>query len=324
MHCLLLSLVVLVQGLEVRTCSTLTEKKCVPCEGGVSPYSEQEALAQLALLDGWKLTNTNGCFRISRSWKVKDFISALHFFRKVGTLAESEAHHPDLHLTSYRNVSIDISTHAICGLSENDFILAAKINQIPIDLKKDLASIQAQMDTKPPSMPLPDTSSRVGKVHMLCGMISSGKSTHAKRLQAATDGVIFSPDDWMLALYGASFPVERFQEHGDSVKSQIWDVAQSFLVRGIDVVLDFSLWQKAERDDWRVRAEAVGATVQLYYLKCSAEVMLQRLRDRNARVELGLEKHFLVTEATFERWIGLLEPPGPEEWPIVVDHCSSG
>jgi hypothetical protein len=58
------------------------------------------------------------------------------FFQRIGQIAEAEDHHPDLHLTGYRNVAIELSTHALGGLSENDFILAAKIDQLPVALKK--------------------------------------------------------------------------------------------------------------------------------------------------------------------------------------------
>ena len=66
---------------------------------------------------------------------VKDFLAAIKFFNAVAEIAESDDHHPDLHLTGYRNVAIELSTHAIGGLSENDFILAAKIDQVPVELK---------------------------------------------------------------------------------------------------------------------------------------------------------------------------------------------
>jgi 4a-hydroxytetrahydrobiopterin dehydratase len=62
---------------------------------------------------------------------VKDFTDGLEFFRRVGDLAEAEGHHPDLHLTSYRDVAIELWTHAAGGLTENDFILAAKIDRLP-------------------------------------------------------------------------------------------------------------------------------------------------------------------------------------------------
>ena len=67
---------------------------------------------------------------------VKDFPTAIDFFQRVADVANKEDHHPDLHLTGYRKVAIELSTHAIGGLSENDFILAAKIDQLPVELKQ--------------------------------------------------------------------------------------------------------------------------------------------------------------------------------------------
>ena len=70
-------------------------------------------------------------------WKTKGFKSALRLFERIGEIAESEGHHPDLHLTSYNNVSVELSTHAVQGLTENDFIIAAKINELDLsDLLK--------------------------------------------------------------------------------------------------------------------------------------------------------------------------------------------
>lgn len=111
----------------------LAAKKCIPCEGGVPPCTPDEAAAQLAELPGWQLTP--GGQRIRKTWVVKNFLAAMRFFEKVAELAEAEGHHPDLHLEGYRNVAIEIWTHAIGGLSENDFILAAKIDQLPIELR---------------------------------------------------------------------------------------------------------------------------------------------------------------------------------------------
>jgi 4a-hydroxytetrahydrobiopterin dehydratase len=112
----------------------LTRKHCVPCEGGIPALSGEEVRRFLASMPDWKLTVDNK--RIRREWRVKGFQAGLDFFNRVCKLAEEEGHHPDLHLTAYRNVAIEIWTHAINGLSENDFILAAKIDQLPIELKK--------------------------------------------------------------------------------------------------------------------------------------------------------------------------------------------
>jgi 4a-hydroxytetrahydrobiopterin dehydratase len=106
----------------------LTAKKCVPCEGGVAKYSPAEAEAQLAAVPGWQLTHD--ATRIRRDWQLKNFREGIKLLNNVGALAEREQHHPDLHLEGYRHVWIEIFTHAIGGLSENDFILAAKIDQI--------------------------------------------------------------------------------------------------------------------------------------------------------------------------------------------------
>jgi len=120
--------------METQTSEQLIQKKCVPCEGGVPKYSLEESQSQLATLDGWQLTH--GGQRIRKNWVAKNFMAGIDFFNRVAGVAEGEGHHPDLHLEGYRNVGIELYTHAIGGLSENDFILAAKIDQLPITLKK--------------------------------------------------------------------------------------------------------------------------------------------------------------------------------------------
>jgi len=119
--------------METQTAEQLTRKKCLPCEGGVPKYSLDEAKAQLEKLSGWRLTHDGE--RIRRDWVVKNFMAGMDFFSRVAEVAEGDGHHPDLHLEGYRNVWIELYTHAIGGLSENDFILAAKIDALPIKLK---------------------------------------------------------------------------------------------------------------------------------------------------------------------------------------------
>ena len=111
----------------------LTGKHCVPCEGGFPPLAVEEVRHYLRALPGWTLTPDGQ--RIRREWLVKNFQTALDFFHRVGQVAEEEGHHPDLHLVGYRHVAVEIWTHAIGGLSENDFILAAKIDQLPVEVK---------------------------------------------------------------------------------------------------------------------------------------------------------------------------------------------
>jgi 4a-hydroxytetrahydrobiopterin dehydratase len=88
---------------------------------------------QLKKLPGWRMTHAGEGIR--KVWVLKNFAAGLEFFDRVGRLAEKEYHHPDLHLEGFRNVWIELSTHAIGGLSDNDFILAAKIDKLPIKRK---------------------------------------------------------------------------------------------------------------------------------------------------------------------------------------------
>ncbi|HEY1786348.1 MAG TPA: 4a-hydroxytetrahydrobiopterin dehydratase [Pirellulales bacterium] len=120
--------------MQTQTSDELVEKKCLPCEGGVPKYALGEAAAQLEKLPDWTLVH--GGQRIRRQWVVKNFMAGIDFFNRVAQVAEQDGHHPDLHLEGYRNVAIELWTHAIGGLSENDFILAAKIDRLPIALKK--------------------------------------------------------------------------------------------------------------------------------------------------------------------------------------------
>jgi 4a-hydroxytetrahydrobiopterin dehydratase len=105
------------------TMSDLAQKRCVPCEGGVPPLGKAEVENYLSQLKGWSL---NGKW-ITKEFTFKDFIAAMRFVNKVAEIAEDEGHHPDIHI-HYNRVRFDIWTHVIDGLSENDFILAAKID----------------------------------------------------------------------------------------------------------------------------------------------------------------------------------------------------
>ena len=106
---------------------TLLDKKCVPCEGGTMPLTIQASEALMKEVEGWNLSPD--AKKITRDFTYKDFAEALAFTNAVGAIAEAEGHHPDIAL-SWGRVGITLSTHSIGGLSENDFILAAKIDKL--------------------------------------------------------------------------------------------------------------------------------------------------------------------------------------------------
>jgi 4a-hydroxytetrahydrobiopterin dehydratase len=109
-------------------CMDLVQKKCVPCEGGTKPMDTTEISHYLTIVPGWE---NHESLRISKSFKLNNFKEALTFVNKIGTIAEEEGHHPDINLHNWNRVTVTLTTHAIHGLSLNDFILAAKINAIP-------------------------------------------------------------------------------------------------------------------------------------------------------------------------------------------------
>jgi 4a-hydroxytetrahydrobiopterin dehydratase len=104
----------------------LTEKKCVPCEGGVSPLDAKEIGAYAKQTPEWEVVSNH---HLKRAFEFRNFADALAFVNGVGVIAEQEQHHPELHL-GWGHAEVEIWTHAIDGLHENDFILAAKIDEM--------------------------------------------------------------------------------------------------------------------------------------------------------------------------------------------------
>ena len=110
--------------------SNLKDKKCTPCEGGVIPFDISEIHQYQKKVDGWDISkDTKQIFFLNKKFNFNNFIESQKFVNKVGEISENEGHHPDI-LFGWGYAEIKITTHAIEGLSENDFILAAKIDQL--------------------------------------------------------------------------------------------------------------------------------------------------------------------------------------------------
>ena len=110
--------------------SDLLNKKCVPCEGGILPFDISEIHKYQKKVDGWNIIkNEKENFFLNKKFNFENFSQSQEFVNKVGIISEEEGHHPDISF-GWGYAEIKITTHAIAGLSENDFILAAKIDQI--------------------------------------------------------------------------------------------------------------------------------------------------------------------------------------------------
>jgi 4a-hydroxytetrahydrobiopterin dehydratase len=105
----------------------LGKRKCVPCEGGVTTLPAGEVNRMLSQLSGWQVEP--GVSELRKRFKFASFLDTMAFVNRMAELAEAEGHHPDF-CVRYTNLDVSLTTHAIGGLSENDFILAAKIDQL--------------------------------------------------------------------------------------------------------------------------------------------------------------------------------------------------
>ena len=106
--------------------SELADKQCVPCQGGVAPLKGQQLVDLLGQVEGWEVVDEH---HLSKGYTFGNFVEALAFTNAVGEVAEAEGHHPDIHL-SWGLVRVEIWTHKIDGLTESDFILAAKADEL--------------------------------------------------------------------------------------------------------------------------------------------------------------------------------------------------
>lgn len=131
---------------------------------------------------------------------------------------------------------------------------------------------------------------------VLCGLPGSGKTTLARELEAQHDAVRFCPDEWMTDLWDQP---QRVLLH-----EQMWPVAQRLLAAGVDVVIEFGSWSRAERDVLREGARALGVPVELHYLDVPIDELERRVVARNREG---------ITRAQLEEWAGIIEVPTPDE-----------
>ena len=137
---------------------------------------------------------------------------------------------------------------------------------------------------------------------IVCGLPGSGKSTHARNLQATLRAIRFSPDEWMAAL-----SLNLWDEHRrERIEALQWKLAQELLAVGLTVIIEWGTWGRSERDTLRLRAREVGAAVELHYLSAPVDVLFDRIQRR------GLETPPIERDQLL-RWTKIFQVPTAEE-----------
>ena len=154
-------------------------------------------------------------------------------------------------------------------------------------------------------------------LHLIFGLPCSGKTTLARQLEANYSALRLTADEWHIRLFGNDYgdnmtesdEAEHDSRH-DSVESLMWDVAARVLVLGVDVILDFGCWVRSQRDEFRSRAENLGAGFRIHFADAREEVLFERLKARN---DMRTGGTFFIPEAKLKEWIQIFEPPSLEE-----------
>lgn len=144
----------------------------------------------------------------------------------------------------------------------------------------------------------------------MCGLPCSGKTTAARTIEAEQSALRLTPDEWIQQLYGDAVSGEALAGARDPVERVLWQLAERILVLGVDVILDFGFWSRAEREEFRLRARRLGARSELHFSDVSEQELLRRLAARNADPPPGT---FSIDEGLLQTWFELFEPPSGEE-----------
>jgi predicted kinase len=155
-------------------------------------------------------------------------------------------------------------------------------------------------------------------LHLMVGLPGSGKTTLARRLEAEYSALRLTVDEWHIRLFGSDVSDDSdeadFARHNArhaAIEALLWETAARVLVLGVDVILDFGFWTRSERDELRAKAHDLGAGFRIHFTDISEELLLERIKARNAELPAGT---FHIPEVKLKEWMLLFEPPVPEEF----------
>lgn len=151
---------------------------------------------------------------------------------------------------------------------------------------------------------------KIATLYLTCGLPCAGKTTLAREIEESRGAVRLTPDDWLTRLLGTDRVLGEIDERRGAMESLLWDVAARLLSLGVDVVLDFGVWSRDEREEFRGRAAALGARSELHFVDAPLDVLIERVRARNATMPPGALR---IDEGEMELWATWFEPPEAAE-----------
>ena len=147
-------------------------------------------------------------------------------------------------------------------------------------------------------------------LYMLCGLPGSGKTVRAMELEAAGKGILLNADSWVHQLYPGDAEAAARDDRKFLVHQVQWELVEKLLTDGVSVILDWGVWSREERNQYRQRAGELGATVRIIYLDEPIEILHERLAARNRNLPAGT---FSISAAELDEWAAIFEAPTSDE-----------
>ncbi|HEX5840088.1 MAG TPA: AAA family ATPase [Anaerolineales bacterium] len=147
-------------------------------------------------------------------------------------------------------------------------------------------------------------------LHLMVGLPCSGKTTLAQTLEHELPALRLNLDEWHIRLFGQDAEEPEHDARHSLIEALLWNIASRALELGTNVILDYGLWAREEREEYRLRAKQLGASSEVHYLNVPEDELLRRLAVRNSRPS---QESFLISEESMRPWIAFFQKPTPDE-----------
>ena len=147
-------------------------------------------------------------------------------------------------------------------------------------------------------------------LHLMVGLPCSGKTTLAHKLEHDLPALRLNLDEWHIRLFGQDVEEPEHDVRHSLIETNLWNIARRVLALGMDVILDYGLWAREEREDYRLRAKQLGASSEVHYLDVPEDELMRRLAIRNSQLS---EASFHIPENMMKPWIAFFQKPTLDE-----------